>query len=50
MSWKASSNRDGAKMALTMMKAHYDDADIDMVISGMPAIDEEGNKVKNDDI
>src|SRR3954465_12444407 len=33
-SWKASCARAGARMSLSMVKAHYEDADIDTVTSG----------------
>ena len=40
--WKASCVWDGSRMTLSLVKAQYDNADIDMVTSGMPKMDEEG--------
>src|SRR3954465_7372735 len=50
MRWKASSIWARARMALEMVKAHYDNTDIDMVTTSMPNMDEEGNKVDSDAI
>ena len=44
-SWKASCARAGARMALSMVKAHYEDADIDTVTSGIPDVDDEGKEI-----
>src|SRR3954462_7864790 len=49
-SWKASCARAGARMALSMVKAHYKDADIDTVTSGIPDIDDEGQKIDHEAI
>ena len=32
-------------MSLAMVKAHYENADIDMVTSGLPDIDDDGQKI-----
>src|SRR3954470_21116657 len=44
-SWKSSCSRAGARMALSMVKAHYENADIDTVTSGIPDVDEDGQKI-----
>src|SRR3954466_15333492 len=49
-SWKASCARAGAKMALSMVKAHYENADIDTVTSGIPDVDDEGQKINHESI
>src|SRR3954464_11157141 len=41
-SWKPVSARAGARMPLSMVKAHYEDADIDTMTSGIPDIDDDG--------
>src|SRR3954467_11449659 len=48
--WKASCTRVGARMALSMVKAHYEDADIDTVTSGIPDVDDEGQKIDHEAI
>src|SRR4051812_2801477 len=45
LSWKASCTRAGARMALSMVKAHYEDADINVVTSGLPNVDDDGQKI-----
>lgn len=42
--WKMSSARGGARTALTLVKAHYEDIDIDYVTSFMPS-EENGKKI-----
>src|SRR3954471_7804550 len=49
-SWKASCARAGARMALSMVKAHYEDADIDMVTSGIPDVDYDGKEINHEAI
>src|SRR3954465_15195180 len=49
-SWKASCARAGARMALSMVKAHYEDADIDMVTSGIPDVDDDGKEIDHEAI
>src|SRR3954468_16288303 len=48
--WKASCARDGARMALSMVKAHYENADIDTVTSSIPDVDDEGQKINHESI
>src|SRR4051812_22840822 len=45
VSWKASYTQAGARMELSMVKAHYDNADIDTVTSGFPDVDDDGQKI-----
>ena len=40
-SWKASCARAGARMALSMVNSQYEGADIDMVTSGIPHVDDD---------
>src|SRR3954469_11817832 len=49
-SWKASCARAGARMALSMVKAHYEDADIDTVTSGIPGVDDDGKEIDHEAI
>src|SRR3954468_12303470 len=49
-SWKASCARAGARMALSMVKAHYEDADIDTVTSGIPGVDDDGKEINHESI
>src|SRR4051812_19348877 len=49
-SWKASCARDGARMALSMVKAHYEDSDIDTVTSGIPDVDDDGKEINHESI
>src|SRR3954466_14163674 len=49
-SWKASCARAGARMALSMVKAHYKDADIDTVTSGIPDMDDDGKEINHESI
>ena len=49
-SWKASCARAGARMALSMVKAHYEDADIDTVTSGIPDVDDDGKEIDHEAI
>ena len=44
-SWKASCTRAGARMVLSMIKAHYENADIDMMTSSIPDVDDDGQKI-----
>src|SRR3954466_4162741 len=37
-------------MALSMVKAHYEDADIDTVTSGIPDIDDDGKEIDHEAI
>src|SRR3954465_7549663 len=48
--WKASCARAGARMALSMVKAHYEDADIDTVTSGIPDVDDDGKEINHQSI
>src|SRR4051812_13043772 len=50
MSWKASCARAGARMALPMVKAHYKNADIDTVTSGIPDVDDDGKEIDHEAI
>src|SRR3954462_2552728 len=50
ISWKASCARAGARMALSMVKAHYEDADIDTVTSGIPDADDDGKEINHESI
>src|SRR4051812_28074057 len=43
--WKALCTRASARMALSMVKAHYENADIDTVTSGIPDVDDDGQKI-----
>src|SRR4051812_15778827 len=45
VSWKSSCSQAGARMALSMVKAHYENADIDMVTYGIPDVDDDGQKI-----
>src|SRR4051812_1344673 len=49
-SWKASCTRASARMALSMVKAHYKNADIDTVTSGIPDVNDEGQKIDHEAI
>src|SRR3954466_13659582 len=49
-SWKASCAWAGARMALSMVKAHYEDADIDTVTSGIPEVDDDGKEIDHEAI
>src|SRR3954469_13915634 len=49
-SWKASCAWAGARMALSMVKAHYEGADIDTVTSGIPDVDDDGNEINHEAI
>src|SRR3954469_24312942 len=49
-SWKASCARAGARMVLSMVKAHYEDADIDTVTSCMPGVDDDGKEINHESI
>src|SRR3954463_13207070 len=49
-SGKASCTRAGARMALSMVKAHYEDAEIDTVTSGIPDVDDDGQKIGHEAI
>src|SRR3954465_3760899 len=49
-SWKASCARAGARMALSMVKAHYEDAYIDTVTSGIPDVDDDGKEINHEAI
>src|SRR3954470_10106491 len=49
-SWKASCARAGARMALSMVKAHYEGADIDTVTSGIPDVDDDGKEIDHEAI
>src|SRR4051794_12510949 len=46
-SWKASCARAGARMALSMVKAHYKDADIDTVTSGIHEVDDDVKEINH---
>src|SRR3954463_15804059 len=47
---RASCARAGARMALSMVKAHYEDADIDTVTSGIPDVDDDGKEINHESI
>src|SRR3954471_20858514 len=49
-SWKASCARAGARMVLSMVKAHYEGADIDTVTSGIPDVDDDGKEIDHEAI
>src|SRR3954468_3030334 len=49
-SWKASCARAGARMALSMVKAHYEGANIDTVTSGIPDIDDDDKEIDHEAI
>src|SRR3954467_3178099 len=49
-SWKASCAWAGARMALSMVKEHYEDADIDTVTSGIPDMDDDGKEIDHEAI
>src|SRR3954465_6834245 len=49
-SWKASCVRAGARMALSMVKAHYEDADSDTVTSGIPDVDNDDKEIDHEAI
>jgi hypothetical protein len=40
--WKQSSARGGARTALTLVKAHYPELDLDLISSGIPESGEDG--------
>src|SRR3954466_9440018 len=48
--WKASCARAGARMALSMVKTHYEDADIDTVTFGIPDVDDDGKEINHESI
>src|SRR4051812_36991246 len=48
--WKASCARAGARMALSMVKAHYEGADIDTVTSGIPDVDDDSKEIDHESI
>jgi hypothetical protein len=43
--WKQSSARGGARTALTLVKAHYPELDLDLITSGIPESGEDGAPV-----
>jgi hypothetical protein len=43
--WKQSSTRGGARIALTLVKAHYPEIDLDLLTSGIPESGEDGAPV-----
>jgi hypothetical protein len=43
--WKQSSARGGARTALTLVKAHYSEMDLDLLTSGIPKSGEDGAPV-----
>jgi hypothetical protein len=43
--WKQSSARGGARTALTLVKAHYPELDLDLITSGIPENGEDGAPV-----
>ena len=47
LSCKASCTWAGARMALSMVKAHYENANNDTVTSGIPNLDDEGQKINH---
>src|SRR4051812_47061503 len=49
-SWKASCARAGARMALSMVKSHYEGADIDTVTYGIPEVDDDGKEIDHEAI
>ena len=49
-SWKASCSQADARMELSMVKAHYEYADIDTVTSGIPDVNDEGQKINHESI
>ena len=49
-SWKASCARAGARMALSMVMAHYKDADINTVTSGIPDVEDDGKEINHESI
>ena len=49
-SWKASCARAGARMALSMVNAHYKDVDTDTVTSGIPNTDDNGKAINHKSI
>src|SRR3954469_24961406 len=48
--WKASCARAGARKTLSMVKAHYEGADIDTVTSGIPDVDDDGKEIDHEAI
>src|SRR3954470_13668998 len=48
--WKSSCAWAGTRMALSMVKAHYEDADIDTVTSGIPDIDDDSKEINHEAI
>ena len=48
--WKASCARAGTRMALSMVKAHYEGAYIDTVTSGIPDVDDDGKEIDHESI
>src|SRR3954470_13946821 len=49
-SWKASCAWAGARMALSMVKAPYEDADIDTLTSAIPDVDDDGKEIDHEAI
>src|SRR3954469_22973399 len=49
-SWKASCARAGARMVLSMVKAHYEGSDIDTVTYGIPDVDDDGEEIDREAI
>ena len=47
---KASCARAGARMALSMVKAHYEGADIDTVTYSIPDVDDDGKEIDHEAI
>jgi hypothetical protein len=43
--WKQSSARGGARTALTLVKAHYPELDLDLITSGIPESGKDGAPV-----
>jgi hypothetical protein len=43
--WKLSSTQGGARTALTLVKAHYPELDLDLITSGIPESNEDGTPV-----
>jgi hypothetical protein len=47
--WKESQARGGALMALARVKAHYPEADINLLAEGFPETDADGNELKEEE-
>src|SRR4051812_47308641 len=45
--WKASCTWAGAWMSLAMVKAHYENANIDTGTTGLPDVDDDSQKIKH---